>query len=315
MNVSHPIHSILLATDLQESSDVTIQSAAQLAAASGAKLHVIHAHEEPSRLSQEPRDLLYIQRQVHDKRKDLLEIVNANTVPGTEIGSVRVEVGPAAQLILDQAKAVLADVIVLGAHQHRGMADRFLGSTAELVLRNSTTPCLVLNGPVQTPIARILVPSDFSAPARRAITTALAWGQVLGGVAEAEITVAHVLDPGIESSRQSSAEKELEEDLRFAAADASRTLGVEAPVRVQVLRGEEPAEELIGYARAIEADLIVLGTHGDTMFVRALMGSVSSVMVRRSPVPVLLVPRAAGILFEAQNNAAAEEQQPGPRLA
>ena len=40
----------------------------------------------------------------------------------------------------------------------------------------------------------------------------------------------------------------------------------------------------------LEADLIVMGTHGDTALVRAFLGSVSSALVRRSRLPVMIVP-------------------------
>ena len=41
--------------------------------------------------------------------------------------------------------------------------------------------------------------------------------------------------------------------------------------------------------------MIVMGTHGASMLVRALLGSVSSGMVRLSPLPVMLVPRVSHV--------------------
>ena len=47
--------------------------------------------------------------------------------------------------------------------------------------------------------------------------------------------------------------------------------------------------EIIGLARQLPADVIVLGTHGRTGLPRLLMGSVAEVVVRRAPCLVLTV--------------------------
>lgn len=297
-----PVTSILLATDLGASAPSDLRNASELALASGAKLHVVHVHE-PAMISGESGEMLAVQTRVHEKRGMLLDLVAANAIPSAEVGNVRVEVGTAASVILAQGAEVNADVIVIGAHRRRGVADRFLGSTAEVILRHSTVPCLVLNGPLSLPVRRILVPSDFSTPARRALRSALTWASVLSRHGETEVTVAHVLDPTLELGRLPWAEKELEGDLLSAVEESSHGLEVTVPTTAEILRGSDPAEELIGHARAVEADLIVLGTHGDGVFLRALMGSVSSAMVRSSPIPVLLVPRTAGTVLEAVREA------------
>ncbi len=48
-----------------------------------------------------------------------------------------------------------------------------------------------------------------------------------------------------------------------------------------------PAEAITRFAEAVDADIIVMGTHGRTGMTRALLGSVSEAVVRRAPCPVL----------------------------
>ena len=48
-----------------------------------------------------------------------------------------------------------------------------------------------------------------------------------------------------------------------------------------------PAEKIVEFAIEKGADLIVMGTHGNTGMTRVLMGSVAEGVVRRSPIPVL----------------------------
>jgi universal stress protein A len=50
-----------------------------------------------------------------------------------------------------------------------------------------------------------------------------------------------------------------------------------------------PAEAIVGRAREIGADMIVLGTHGRSGFRRFLLGSTTERVVRTSTVPVLTV--------------------------
>ena len=59
----------------------------------------------------------------------------------------KLETEEIADVILQEAKAWPADVIVMGTHGRRGMAHMFLGSVAEGVIRASPVPVLVIRGP------------------------------------------------------------------------------------------------------------------------------------------------------------------------
>lgn len=51
-----------------------------------------------------------------------------------------------------------------------------------------------------------------------------------------------------------------------------------------------PAEEIVHTAVAWEADLIILGTHGRTGLAHLLVGSISESVLKKSAVPVMIVP-------------------------
>ncbi|MCK5680144.1 universal stress protein [bacterium] len=53
------------------------------------------------------------------------------------------------------------------------------------------------------------------------------------------------------------------------------------------IRHGVPYEEIIGYAKEIDADLIVMATHGHTGISHILLGSVAEKIVRHAPCPVL----------------------------
>ena len=57
------------------------------------------------------------------------------------------EQGPIPQTILEAAKRLGADLIVMGTHGRSGIARAFIGSVTEAVLREATIPVLALHVP------------------------------------------------------------------------------------------------------------------------------------------------------------------------
>ena len=56
--------------------------------------------------------------------------------------------------------------------------------------------------------------------------------------------------------------------------------------------GGRVADTIVKQAKRLRADLIVMGTHGRRGVTRVLLGSDADLVVRYSPVPVLLIPAA-----------------------
>ena len=53
---------------------------------------------------------------------------------------------------------------------------------------------------------------------------------------------------------------------------------------------DSPLHGIVNYVKQINADLVVLGSHGHGVVVSLLLGSVAEGMVRKSIVPTLIVP-------------------------
>ena len=56
-----------------------------------------------------------------------------------------------------------------------------------------------------------------------------------------------------------------------------------------IVRTGTPFVEIVRHAKENDVDLIVMGTHGRTGLVHALIGSVAEKVVRKAPCPVLTV--------------------------
>lgn len=294
MKDAKPALSILVATDLSGGALEALHSAVALSRSTGAELHVVHAHETPFPRSDRGRDLVTIQREVREKRSDLATLLAAEVPSDVTIASSRVLEGAPAPAILQEARAVKANVIVLGSHRNRGIADRFIGSTAERVLREATVPCLIANGPLGFPVRRMVVASDLSGAARRALDATFVWARELGQDPGAIVGVAHVFSPQTHADLP-WAEHDIELNLRKSVSQAVTDAGATVETEVSILHGADPTSEILDYARNVGAQLIVMGTNSESVLVRAVVGSVSSGMIRRSDLPVLLVPSPAGI--------------------
>lgn len=73
------------------------------------------------------------------------------------------------------------------------------------------------------------------------------------------------------------------------AAAVVREAGVSFEQKMIDRIGARVSDEIVALARQWPADLIVLGTHGRRGLTRLLMGSDAELVMRHSPVPVLMV--------------------------
>ncbi|MBM3882752.1 MAG: universal stress protein [Verrucomicrobia bacterium] len=139
-------------------------------------------------------------------------------------------------------------------------------------------------------LRKILVPVDFSAPARKALAYALAFARQF----QASLVVVHVVElPYVGSGLGEIETPPLEAELRKnAAQQLARLVHEQVADRVlqtTLLRVGQPWHELSEAARELDVDLIIMGTHGYTGLKHVLMGSTAERVVRHAPCPVLVV--------------------------
>jgi putative phosphoribosyl transferase len=161
-----PIQHILVATDFGAASVRALEVAADIASRFGAKMTVLHAIEDLSYVSpcSVPPE---IRKSAAFRLDDTLKFV-CRQVP-TAKGIVRE--GFAWHEIVEVAKQVGADLVVVGSHGH-GADRRFLiGSVAEKVVRVCAAPVLTVHGwrfedrtQAGIELAEVLLRSDEQAP-------------------------------------------------------------------------------------------------------------------------------------------------------
>jgi nucleotide-binding universal stress UspA family protein len=141
----------------------------------------------------------------------------------------------------------------------------------------------------------LLVPLDFSDATERVAEAA---AQLAAKLA-ARITLLHVAPPdpafvgyeaGPQSVRDNVAKQLHEEHKRLQAVEkqcAQRGLSVTA-----LLVQGFPSEKILSECERMQADLIVMGSHGHGMLRHLLVGSVTDGVLRKARCPVLVVPVA-----------------------
>lgn len=140
-------------------------------------------------------------------------------------------------------------------------------------------------------LKRILVPTDFTETSDHALRWAIDMAKRLG----ASVTVMHSYEIPIVSFPDGALLAT--PDVASRLADASRS-ALDAAVQKHrdagvpldsVLREGTAWEEINAVAELIDADMVVIGTHGRRGFSRALLGSVAENVVRTGNRPIVTI--------------------------
>ena len=219
---------------------------------------------------------------------------------GVEV-ETRATAGEPAHDILECARSLPADLVVMGTHGTSGFQHLVLGSVAEKVLRSA--PCPVLTVPPRahaaaTTFKRLICAVDFSDCSLKALSFAASLAKESG----AALTLLHVLEwPWHESGlpemegvppAQVHAIAEYRRYLETSAKDRLDAVAASAvPTGTAASRVAfgKPYVELLDAARQEQADLIVLGVRGRGALDLAFFGSTANHVVRSASCPVLTI--------------------------
>ena len=99
-------------------------------------------------------------------------------------------------------------------------------------------------------------------------------------------TSGHRLPPELKNEQ----DKEIQAIHRALDVQANKLQAQGLEVISYLLPGIDPADVILEQAEAVKADLVVMGLHGRSALVEALMGDVAHDVLRKAPCPVLVVP-------------------------
>lgn len=140
------IKTILFATDFSEGSARACDLARTLAKLTGARLHVLHVitelvDKQRRRLPADVVDTLVREVERHAV-EDMHRFLDANFADLETTSDI--VIGVAHEEVINNARKVNADLIVMGTHGRTGLEKMLVGSTAEKVVRSSPIPVLTV---------------------------------------------------------------------------------------------------------------------------------------------------------------------------
>ncbi|HLK61122.1 MAG TPA: universal stress protein [Chthonomonadaceae bacterium] len=221
--------------------------------------------------------------------QDDVEARTGKVLTGEGIAFVPIrKIGHPVSSILEAAKEEKADLIVMGNRGLTTWKSLLLGSVSGGVLHHAHCPVLVTQA-MSKPFRRILLASDGSEGAHRALQTAAAIAKKFA----ATLVVVNVFEePPIypEASIAYSDLDRVSEQVRKAVQESSEQAATEAGIAYEVeqVKGDA-AETIVRYAENYGCDLIVMGSRGMGAFKSLLLGSVSDHVAHHAHCPVLIV--------------------------
>jgi nucleotide-binding universal stress UspA family protein len=284
---------IMVGHDLAAGGEAALKSAAVLAHRCDAAVRLVHV-VEPLDIYQRishPLTSPYTPEEIAQKTGVSLQTLAASP----ELARLQVEYEvrrgkPFVELII-AGRAWLADLIVVGGASRT--EEPFLGGTSERILRKAMVPVMVAKKPLSVEAKTFLVPTDFSSCARKAAEAALMLAKSFSG----RVTFFHVLD--LYSSNTVAYTHELgvsvpipppsPEELEPEWETFLSGLPLEKVDWQKSVEEGQAATAIVRKAKQMQADMIVIGTHGRSGLPHMLLGSVAEKVVRAASSAVLTV--------------------------
>ena len=163
------------------------------------------------------------------------------------------------------AKEEDAHLIVLGVARFNSMKDFMLGTAVDYVIRHSTVPVLVVKNRPTRPHDGIACATDFYPPSRKALEKAAEL------FPKADFQLIHAYHVTFEGWQKAE----------YVPETRKR-------VTTHLVYGS-PGSALRKDIRESEAELLVLGTHGESALRHATIGSTANELLRSLPVDTLVV--------------------------
>jgi len=282
---------VVVGADFTGGSKTALARAAQIAAATKAKLvavHVVpdaHVPQVPPagdwRAPSEPRPEDEMIAAAKDAERRL-----AGEVAGVGAEAV-VRTGKPHEALARFADESGARLLVLGVRAALEPHESFfLGSTSERALRVGSTPVLLARSEPEKAYGRILCPVDLGDMSLSVLKL------VAQTFPDAAYDLVHFLHP---TNSHEVTSKERHDSFAASLAGLALTAGL-SPVRTRVRAFVAEAREgVIAEIRARRPDLVAMGTHARSGVMRVVLGSVADYVIHAAQtVDVLVVPPARG---------------------
>lgn len=207
------------------------------------------------------------------------------------------ERGSAADNVVAHLEQHPGGMVMMATHGQSGLQRWSLGSVTERVVQATTAPVFVVRAmptaPEQVQLQRVLVPLDGSAFSAQALSVASWVATALGAQVHLFSAIypvsmhVHQPAPQVTDPRGQAILPSLQQQAEeYLSSVAPQFAGLHVAQHVAI---GTAVEAIIDEAARVQADLIVMATHGYTGIRRWALGSVASKVLRATQTPLLLV--------------------------
>jgi nucleotide-binding universal stress UspA family protein len=279
------LESVIVATDFSEGAQRALDRAARLRLHPEAEISLVHVvpRDVPGTLRAEA---------IRQAGERLTEAATAAQELARAAGRAPLKVtvdvleGSPAKQIVKRARAVSADLLVLGRHGRRPFADVFLGTTAQKVLRQGSAPMLLVQLGAEVAYERVLVGVSLESGSARVLKASTLVAP------SASVEVFHASHVPFEDYVALSGElaTTYRDEYATEASLALESLMAKAQLDAKKsIKPGDPRRLLLEEVQTFGAQLLVMGTHGRKGLERLVLGSVAEWVLANAAIDVLVI--------------------------
>lgn len=279
------IEKILIPIDFSETAFIAIEHAANMAQTFKAELvllHVVERHWEqfniiqPEMIVPNPSEITQvIEKKLEQVASDIFKKYGVKSTSITSDGSIFSE-------IIAVADEQNVDLIIMGTHGTKGFVEFFIGSNTYKVVTQSFCPVLsVQKNAERVGFKNIVLPIDDSLHSRQKVNHAVTIAKAF----DSTIHIVGLHESGGDKKFELKVEQ-IEEYIQKSGLKSTR----------KIFKDTNQAKISQEYAKAINADLIIIMTDQDENITGRLLGSYAQQIVNHSQVPVISIPPELGII-------------------
>ncbi|MEJ8757188.1 universal stress protein [Pontibacter sp. H259] len=273
---------ILVPTDFSEEAEYAFEVAINIARRTGAAIKLLHVVDMPSSASfsatgdvtyHDNMEQLYIMRMLEATKSRMSKLLNKVNHSGVEVVQ---EVDVASiigkiQYVIEHDKV---DLVVMGSKGSSGLDEFLVGSNTEKVVRTANCPVLtVKERQPDFDVKEIVLASNF----KREISRAIEAFKFFQKLFDARLHLVYINTPGAFESSS---------NLRSKLSYTAEKYGLQN-YTINVYNDTVEEDGILHFAEDLNADLIMLATHGRTGLSHLLSGSIAEDLVNHTSRPVL----------------------------